>query len=88
MSDSGGQFRLEQRPDPVAGPGDAVVGPGGAVVALVGGGGRAERIAVPADLLLPVPDPLSWQEAAGFPEAFGTVHGLGRPGAPGSGARR
>jgi NADPH:quinone reductase len=29
------------------------------VMALVGGGGHAERIAIPADLLLPVPDELS-----------------------------
>ncbi|GAB2712693.1 zinc-binding dehydrogenase [Kitasatospora kifunensis] len=46
---------------------------GDRVMALVGGGGHAERIAVPADLLLPVPVTLSWQEAAGFPEAFSTA---------------
>jgi NADPH:quinone reductase-like Zn-dependent oxidoreductase len=52
--------------------GSAVVGiaPGDRVMALVGGGGHAERITVPADLLLPVPPALSWHEAAGFPEAF------------------
>ncbi|SFI74899.1 alcohol dehydrogenase catalytic domain-containing protein [Amycolatopsis sacchari] len=116
-----GGFRLEERPDPVAGPGTVVVrvraaglnaadlqqargdypappgwpadvpglevageveqvGPGvtgvaagDRVMALVGGGGHAERITVPADLLLPVPDGLSWEEAAGFPEAFSTA---------------
>lgn len=47
--------------------------PGDRVMALVGGGGHAERIAIPADLLLPVPDGLPWQEAAGFPEAFSTA---------------
>ncbi|GAA2097397.1 zinc-binding dehydrogenase [Streptomyces albiaxialis] len=46
---------------------------GDRVMALVGGGGHAERIAVPAALLLPVPDALSWEEAAGFPEAFSTA---------------
>ncbi|WP_031469125.1 alcohol dehydrogenase catalytic domain-containing protein [Sciscionella sediminilitoris] len=45
-------------------------GVGDPVMALVGGGGHAERIAVPAELLLPVPPGLSWAEAAGFPEAF------------------
>jgi NADPH2:quinone reductase len=55
--------------------GSAVVGitPGDRVMALVGGGGHAERITIPADLLLPVPPALSWQEAAGFPEAFSTA---------------
>jgi NADPH:quinone reductase len=116
-----GTFRLEQRPDPVAGPGEVVirvraaglnaadlqqargnypapagwptdvpglevageveevgsaaagVSPGDRVMALVGGGGHADRIAVPADMLLPVPAALSWEEAAGFPEAFSTA---------------
>jgi NADPH:quinone reductase len=116
--DSRGDFRLEQRPEPGAGPGDVVVRvraaglnaadlqqargdypappgwpadvpglevageveqvgrdvrgvePGDRVMALVGGGGHAERITVPADLLLPVPEGLPWEEAAGFPEAF------------------
>ncbi|MEV6233236.1 zinc-binding dehydrogenase [Saccharopolyspora shandongensis] len=43
------------------------------VMALVGGGGHAERIAVPADLLLPVPGNISWEQAGGFPEAFSTA---------------
>jgi len=47
--------------------------PGERVMALVGGGGHAERIAVPAELLLPVPPGISWEEAAGFPEAFATA---------------
>jgi NADPH:quinone reductase-like Zn-dependent oxidoreductase len=55
------------------GPGVAGVAPGDRVMALVGGGGHAERITVPADLLLPVPDGLSWEEAAGFPEALSTA---------------
>ncbi|OIK06397.1 zinc-binding alcohol dehydrogenase [Streptomyces monashensis] len=55
------------------GPGVVEVTPGDRVMALVGGGGHAERIAIPADLLLPVPEYLSWEEAAGFPEAFSTA---------------
>lgn len=121
MIDSRGAFRLEQRPEPVAGPGAVVVrvraaglnaadlqqargdypappgwpadvpgleiageveqvgsgvmgvARGDRVMALVGGGGHAERITVPADLLLPVPEGLPWEEAAGFPEAFSTA---------------
>ncbi|WP_369360806.1 zinc-binding dehydrogenase [Streptomyces sp. cg2] len=46
---------------------------GDRVMALVGGGGHAERIAVPADLLLAMPEGLGWDEAAGFPEAFSTA---------------
>lgn len=42
-------------------------------MALVGGGGHAERITVPADLFSPVPEGLSWEQAAGFPEAFSTA---------------
>ncbi|MFE3648890.1 alcohol dehydrogenase catalytic domain-containing protein [Streptomyces sp. NPDC059101] len=119
--DGRGTFRLEQRADPVAGPGLVAVrihaaglnaadlqqargdypappgwpadipgleiageveqvgagitgvGVGDRVMALVGGGGHAERIVVPADLLLPIPVGLSWREAAGFPEAFSTA---------------
>ncbi len=55
------------------GAGVAGVGIGDRVMALVGGGGHAERIVVPADLLLAVPEGLSWEEAAGFPEAFSTA---------------
>jgi NADPH2:quinone reductase len=47
--------------------------PGDRVMALVGGGGHAEWITVPADLLVPVPEGLPWEEAAGFPEAFSTA---------------
>ncbi|MFB9831240.1 zinc-binding dehydrogenase [Actinoallomurus acaciae] len=110
-----GAFRLEERPEPVAGPGAAAglgaadlqqargdypappgwpadvpglevageveqvgsgvtgVVRGDRVMALIGGGGHAERIAAPADLLLPVPEGLPREEAAGFPQAFGTA---------------
>lgn len=43
------------------------------VMALVGGGGHAERLAVPADLLLPIPRDVSWEQAGGFPEIFSTA---------------
>ncbi|HET6500607.1 MAG TPA: zinc-binding dehydrogenase [Amycolatopsis sp.] len=55
------------------GPGVLGVVPGDRVMALVGGGGHAERIMVPVDLLLPVPEGLPWEEAAGFPETFSTA---------------
>jgi NADPH:quinone reductase len=55
------------------GSGVSALSRGDRVMALVGGGAHAERIAVPADLLLPVPAALSWAEAAGFPEAFSTA---------------
>ncbi|MFJ5593853.1 alcohol dehydrogenase catalytic domain-containing protein [Streptomyces noursei] len=55
------------------GPGATGVEVGDRVMALVGGGGHAERIVVPVELLLPIPAGLSWREAAGFPEAFGTA---------------
>src|SRR5947207_5992092 len=105
--DSDGRFQLEQRPDPVAGPGDVVVrvhaaglnaadlqqargdypappgwpadipgleiageveqvgagvtgvSVGDRVMALVGGGGHAERSVVHADVLLPIPEGVS-----------------------------
>ena len=47
---------------------------GDKVCALLGGGGYAERVAVPADLALPVPEGLSMVEAAAIPEAFATSY--------------
>ncbi len=47
--------------------------PGDRVMALIGGGGHAERVVVPADLLMPVPPGLAWAEAGGFPEIFSTA---------------
>jgi NADPH2:quinone reductase len=43
---------------------------GDRVCALLGGGGYAERVAVPADLAVPAPEGLSMVEAAAIPEAF------------------
>ncbi len=48
--------------------------PGDRVCALLGGGGYAERVAVPAGLVLPVPAGLSMAEAAAVPEAFATAY--------------
>jgi len=47
---------------------------GDKVCALLGGGGYAEKVAVPADMALPVPAGLSMAEAAAIPEAFATSY--------------
>lgn len=47
--------------------------PGDRVCALLGGGGCAERVAVPAELVMPIPAGLSMVEAAAIPEAFATA---------------
>ena len=47
---------------------------GDKVCALLGGGGYAERVAVPADMAVPVPEGLSMVEAAALPEAFATSY--------------
>ncbi|NLF32391.1 MAG: NAD(P)H-quinone oxidoreductase [Planctomycetes bacterium] len=47
---------------------------GDRVCALLGGGGYAEKVAVPADMALPVPAGLSMAEAAAIPEAFATSY--------------
>ena len=47
---------------------------GDKVCALLGGGGYAERVAVPADMVVPVPEGLSMVEAAAIPEAFATSY--------------
>ncbi|MFG0247730.1 MAG: NAD(P)H-quinone oxidoreductase [Phycisphaeraceae bacterium JB051] len=45
---------------------------GDKVCALLGGGGYAEKVAVPQGMVLPVPDGMSFVEAAAIPEAFTT----------------
>ncbi len=47
---------------------------GDQVCALLGGGGYAERVAVPADLVLPVPTGLTMAEAAALPEVYATAY--------------
>jgi NADPH:quinone reductase len=46
---------------------------GDRVCALLGGGGYAEYVAVPADMVLPIPAGLSMVEAAAIPESFATA---------------
>lgn len=47
---------------------------GDKVCALLGGGGYAERVAVPVEMVVPVPEGLSMVEAAAIPEAFATSY--------------
>jgi NADPH:quinone reductase len=47
---------------------------GDRVCALLGGGGYAERVALPADMAVRIPDGLSMVEAAAIPEAFATSY--------------
>jgi putative PIG3 family NAD(P)H quinone oxidoreductase len=60
----------------VAALGDGVTGwhPGEQVCALLSGGGYAERVAVPAGQLLPVPKGITLIEAAALPETACTVY--------------
>jgi putative PIG3 family NAD(P)H quinone oxidoreductase len=64
------------------GPGGRSFRPGDRVMALLAGGGYAERARVPAAQAMPVPERLSFAEAAAIPEAFLTawlnLHLLGR----------
>jgi putative PIG3 family NAD(P)H quinone oxidoreductase len=56
------------------GPGVTGWQPGDEVCALLAGGGYAQRVAVPAGQVLPVPGGVSLTDAAGLPEAVCTVH--------------
>lgn len=61
---------------------------GDRVMALLGGGGYAERVAVHAGMTLPVPERLDFVEAAAVPEVFFTAHdALFRQGGAGPGDR-
>ncbi|MFF8448727.1 NAD(P)H-quinone oxidoreductase [Streptomyces leeuwenhoekii] len=55
------------------GPGVTGWSVGDAVCALLGGGGYAQKVAVPAGQLLPVPDGVGLKEAAALPEVVCTV---------------
>jgi NADPH2:quinone reductase len=55
-------------------PADADVKVGDKVCALVGGGGYSEKIAVPAGMVVPIPEGLSMVEAASIPEVWCTVY--------------
>jgi putative PIG3 family NAD(P)H quinone oxidoreductase len=52
------------------GAGVSSVAPGDRVMALLPGGGYAERVLVPEKMLIPVPATLSFEQAAAVPEAF------------------
>lgn len=56
--------------------GEGVVGwaVGDRAMALLAGGGYAERVVVDAGCAMPVPAALSWEEAGAFPEVFLTVY--------------
>src|SRR4051794_17665160 len=56
------------------GPGVQRFEPGDRVMAVVGGAGQAELIAVNERLVMPVPDELEWPAAGGVPEVFTTAH--------------
>lgn len=47
---------------------------GDRVCALLGGGGYAQKVAVPQNMVLPIPENLSFTEAAAIPEAFVTSY--------------
>ena len=55
-------------------PEDAEVKVGDKVCALVGGGGYSEKIAVPAGMVVPIPEGLSLVEAASIPEVWCTAY--------------
>lgn len=65
---------LEVSGEVVAAPADAKVRPGDKVCALLGGGGYSELVAVPAGMVIPVPEGLSMVEAASLPEVWSTVY--------------
>jgi putative PIG3 family NAD(P)H quinone oxidoreductase len=56
-----------------SGPGATRFPPGARVMALLGGGGYAEQVSVPEGHLLPIPEALTWEQAAAIPEAFLTA---------------
>ena len=47
---------------------------GDRVFGIIGGGGQAQYVTVPASLLAPIPANLDWAEAAAVPEVFMTAH--------------
>lgn len=56
------------------GPDTSGPAPGTRVLGVCGTGALAERLSMPVDRLLPLPDGMTYAEAAGFPIAYGTSH--------------
>ena len=54
-------------------PGSSRFRPGDRVCALLGGGGYAEQVAVPEELVMPMPENCSFAQAAALPEVFATA---------------
>ena len=54
-------------------PGSSRFRPGDRVCALLGGGGYAEQVTVPEELVMPIPENISLVEAAAIPEGFATA---------------
>lgn len=53
--------------------GTGSIRPGDRVMALLPGGGYAERVVIPEKMAIPIPERLSFEEAAAIPEAFLTA---------------
>ena len=68
------------------GEGASVENRGTPVMALLAGGGYADYVTVPVDHVLPVPEQLSFAEAAGIPEVAATVYSNRRSDSQRSGA--
>ena len=47
---------------------------GDRVFGIIGGGGQAEYVTIPENILSPIPSNLDWAEAAAVPEVFMTAH--------------
>jgi len=56
------------------GPGARHVARGDRVMGIVGGGGYAQFLVTPAELTMPIPDDMSFTDAAAIPEVFVTAH--------------
>jgi NADPH2:quinone reductase len=56
------------------GPGTEGPAPGTRVLGIPGFGALAERLCLPAGQLVPLPDEMTFEEAAGFPVAYATSH--------------
>ncbi|MBO5958943.1 MAG: NAD(P)H-quinone oxidoreductase [Lentisphaeria bacterium] len=65
---------LEAAGEVVEAPENSGFKPGDAVCALLGGGGYSELVTVPAGMVIPVPEGLSFVEAATLPEVWCTVY--------------